>query len=75
MLPVDERDRLDVAINSVLGWIADQWSREYSLSLEETFEELFNSKTYAELTDYSTFVYWKDPKNLYEQFQEELRPC
>ena len=73
MLMVREQDRLDVVINSVLGWIADRWSQEYSQSLEKTYEELFTSKAYKELTDYSTFMYWKDPQDLYERFQEELR--
>ena len=68
-----EQERTDAVVDSVLGWVAERWSREYSLTLSEAYAELLPSVLYERLTDYSNYMHQSDPLTLYGLFQEELR--
>ena len=73
MLVVSEQERTDAVMDSVLGWVADRWSKEYSVTLSEAYAELLSSALYERLTDYSNYLYQTDPLKLYGLFQEELK--
>jgi hypothetical protein len=69
MLLTSEQQQIDSAVNSVLGWIADKWSREHSITLTETYKVLLSDRLYEDLLDYSNYFYKTDPLELYGMFE------
>jgi hypothetical protein len=69
MLLTSEQQQIDSAVNSVLGWIADKWSRERNITLTESYKTLLSDQLYEDLLDYSNYLYKTDPLELYRMFE------
>jgi hypothetical protein len=73
MLLASEQQRIDSAVNSVLGWIADKWSQEHGITLTESYKTLLSGQLYEDLLDYSNYLYKTDPLELYRMFEASQR--
>jgi hypothetical protein len=67
-----DQARTDAVLNKVLGWIVAKYSSEHDVSMSQAFKNVFSSKFYEELTDYSNDLYLSDPLELYRMLMAEL---
>lgn len=52
--------------------LAELLSKDFNLSITESLDKLYNSETYAKLSDPNTGLYFQSPKYVYAYLRNEL---
>jgi hypothetical protein len=64
-------DSIDVAIDTISGYIVSKVAAEINKSIEEVTEAFLTSNTYSLLSDAETGYYWDNIFDLIDIFKEE----